>query len=96
MDFEETPLYGKSLFLFSGTNKFRKMLKVFIEDMYVETFFLSLIVLSSILLAMENPLSDPDTKVMTLVSFTNTSLTIVFTFEAICKLISYGFLLNGK
>ena len=48
------------------------------------------------LLAIENPLGDPNTNIMKVVGFMDNVLTVVFTLEMMLKVITYGFLFNGK
>lgn len=56
---EEVVLEGNSLFIFSDTNFVRMHCLHFINHKHFDNFILILIGLSSIFLAMENPLNDP-------------------------------------
>ena len=57
---------------------------------------LSLICLSSILLALDNPLSDPESNLVYFLYYADILLTAVFTLEAVFKIITFGFIFNGS
>ena len=59
-------------------------------------FILFLILFSSILLALENPLNDPASFLVTFLYYTDMVLTTLFLLEALFKIISYGLILNGS
>ena len=54
------------------------------------------IVFSSITLALENPLNDPDGVLTYYLYWINFALTIVFVIEMILKILACGFIFNGK
>lgn len=54
------------------------------------------ILLSSIQLAITNPLNDPNGITESAMFWIDVATTIVFALEAIMKIIAFGFLLNGK
>jgi hypothetical protein len=54
------------------------------------------IILSSIHLAIDNPLKDPNGKLDSILWYFNIVFTVIFFFEAVIKIITYGFLFNGK
>ena len=55
-----------------------------------------MIIISSIALAFENPLNDPDSTLSRILINTDIVMTIIFAVEVIIKVISHGLLLNGK
>jgi voltage-dependent calcium channel L type alpha-1D len=57
---------------------------------------LFLIAVSSILLALDNPLNDPNNALMKILPLTDIVLTTFFAFEAILKIITFGFIFNGE
>lgn len=57
---------------------------------------LFLIAVSSVLLALDNPLNDPNSNLVAFLSIADIVLTSFFIFEAVLKIISFGFLLNGS
>jgi hypothetical protein len=59
-------------------------------------FILGLIVVSSVLLALDNPLNDPESDLVTFLTYSDYVLTAFFALEALLKIISSGFLFNGK
>jgi voltage-dependent calcium channel L type alpha-1D len=59
-------------------------------------FILLLIAVSSILLALDNPLNDPKSELAKFLSYSDTILTAFFIGEAVLKIIAYGFLFNGE
>jgi hypothetical protein len=61
-----------------------------------EMFILTLICVSSILLALDNPLNNPESLLVTILNYSDIVLTAFFTAEAVFKIITFGFLFNGK
>ncbi len=45
---------------------------------------------------MENPLTDPNSKLANVLSIIDLSTTLAFTAEIILKIIAYGFIFNGE
>jgi membrane-anchored protein YejM (alkaline phosphatase superfamily) len=54
-----------------------------------------LIVISSITLAIDNPLNDPESDLSITLMYIDIVITALFTIEFLLKVISYGFLFNG-
>jgi voltage-dependent calcium channel L type alpha-1D len=48
------------------------------------------------MLALDNPLNDPESDLMRVLSLSDIIFTSFFALEAIMKIISFGFLFNGK
>ena len=87
---------GYSLFMLSPTNSIRVACKAIVGHKYFDPFILVMIVFSTILLTLENPLDDPEgTKQAVLLVF---DFVVSFTFvaELALKVIVSGFALNGK
>lgn len=57
---------------------------------------ISLIFISSIMLAWEKPLNDPLGIQVRILEIFNMIFSLIFLVEAIMKIIAFGFLLNGK
>lgn len=53
-------LTGKSLFLMNGNNPLRVLVGRLVNSRYFESFIMLLIAISSVLLALDNPLNDPE------------------------------------
>jgi len=52
--------------------------------------------ISSVQLAMERPLDDPNGKKTKILTIIDLVLTIIFTFECALQIICFGFLFNGE
>lgn len=60
-----------------------------------EGVIMFLIIISSITLVIDNPLSDPESATIVTVGYIDNCFTISFTIEALIKIIAMGFLFNG-
>lgn len=87
---------GKSLFLFSIESYFRRLIYKIVNHSIFETLILLVIVVSTVQVAMDNPLNDPNGRLTKTLARIDFSTTIVFTVEMILKIIAYGFLFNGE
>jgi len=58
-------------------------------------FILLLIAISSILLALDNPLNDPKSGLASFLLYSDYILTSLFLAESLLKIISFGLLFNG-
>lgn len=74
-------LHGRSLFIFSKTNAVRRIVTKIISNWWFEFFILTVILMSSITLAIENPLNDPDSELSNNLEIVNAVITAVFTLE---------------
>jgi hypothetical protein len=54
------------------------------------------IIISSIHLVLDNPLKDPEGNLAHVLLYIDYILTAIFSIEAIMKILTFGFLLNGK
>lgn len=86
---------GRSLYIFSDTNKFRKIIYNITTWKHFDKFIMLTIGLSSIQLALENPLNDPNSKLENALYYIDMVTTIIFTLEMVLKIISFGFIING-
>lgn len=59
-------------------------------------FILLLIAISSVLLALDNPLNNPNSTLVKVLKTSDYILTAFFIFEAVLKIISHGFLFNEE
>jgi len=60
-----------------------------------EAVIMTLIIISSITLVIDNPLSDPDSSTIIFVGYLDNCFTVLFTLEAATKIIAMGFLFNN-
>ncbi|VVC34211.1 Hypothetical protein CINCED_3A011574 [Cinara cedri] len=84
---------ASSFFIFSPTSRFRIFCHWFCNHAYFSNFILVCIMVSSALLAAEEPLKADSDRNNTLKKFDH-FFTAVFTFEIIFKIISYGFVVH--
>jgi hypothetical protein len=87
---------GNSLFLLDSDNRIRVLIALVTKSQSFDMFILFLIALSSIMLALDNPLNDPESDLMRVLSLSDIILTSFFALEAVMKIISIGFLFNGE
>ena len=93
---EEIKLEGRSLCLFKSNNPIRLGLAVILKNTYYEFFIIILIIGSSVILAIDDPLSERNIKEQSILYTIDISITSVFIFEAAMKIVTLGFLFNGK
>jgi hypothetical protein len=86
---------GKSLNCFGPDNKLRINCFLLINKAWFDFVILAFIVVSTILLAFENPLSDPDSQLLRVLFYIDILMTSVFLLEMTIKIISMGFMCNG-
>lgn len=77
-------------------NSFRQGVYRFVENKWFQNIILLLIIVSTVTLALESPLDDPEGDKISTVSVIDLFMTIVFTIEVIVKVIAYGFIFAGK
>lgn len=63
---------------------------------YFDYFIISIIILSSVLMAIDSPLNDPNGNLVYVLGFFDDIITAIFAFECLLKIIVYGLLFNGK
>lgn len=89
-------LMGYSLFCLGPKNKLRMAVNNFVNHRYFERVILTLIIISTVTLALETPLDDPDGDKIMILEKIDLFMTIVFTFEMTVKIIAWGFMFAGK
>ena len=88
-------LVQTSLYIFSKTNRFRVFLHKIRYWKYFDNVILVLIIISSIMLALDNPLNDPNGEMSKTLRILDIIMTALFTIECGIKIIVSGFLMNG-
>ena len=68
----------------------------FVENKWFQNIILLLIVISTITLALETPLDDPDGEKIKVLGYIDIFMTAAFTFEMTVKIIAAGFMFAGK
>jgi len=84
------------LFVFSPESKIRKFLFRIISDRKFDVFMILVILLSSVELAMNGPLLDPNSDYSKKLSTIDLITTIIFIVECFMKIVTFGFVFNGK
>ena len=92
---EEDCLEGNSLNCFSETNPFRVICHVITSHKRFDNLILLLIVVSTLALAFENPLSDPDSTMLKILKQLDFYFTLIFIEESSLKIMTRGLLFNG-
>ena len=90
------PLEGRSLYIFKDENALRKFFFAVTSHWVFDAVIIVLIIVSTVTLAFEHPLEDPNSENMKVLHKIDIAMTIVFSLEALLKIVSTGFLLNGK
>jgi hypothetical protein len=60
-----------------------------------EAVIMTLIIISSVTLVIDNPLTDPNSSTIVFFSYLDHCFTILFTLEALVKIIALGFIFNN-
>lgn len=87
---------GNSLILMGPDNSFRLLITRIVKSQKFDMFILFLIAVSSILLALDNPLNDPNSNLASFLKYSDYILTSFFLAESILKIIAFGFIFNGE
>ena len=93
---KDPPLEGKSLWIFSPTNGLRKLCSIVTNHNAFGIFIMVCIIISTLTLALEEPLEDPKSNKLKVINNIDKVTTTIFTIEAVLKIIAHGFILNGK
>ena len=93
---KEIIIFGKSCFLMDNENFLRKKCAYIVGHRYFDNTILFLILFSTVLLALENPLADPDSHYSFVLKKIDVVVSIIFTLELVIKVVVYGFIINGK
>ena len=89
-------LEKRSLFLFGKKNKFRNYVGIVMNHKLFDPFILFMIALSTVTLALDNPLNDPKGSLTYFLSYFDIAFTIAFGIEFLIKIITHGFVVNGS
>ena len=81
------------MYLFSPHNPFRTLVSKFVFNPWFDRVILTCIIVSSLLLAAETPLDDPDSTKAKVFGVLDFIFTIIFIVEMLLKHITLGFLL---
>ena len=93
---DKKQLEGKSLNIFSEDNKFRDFLSRIENSTWFSNAVLVSIMISTLILILENPMYDPKSSYMIFLENMNKVMTIIFILEAAVKITVYGFICNGE
>ena len=77
-------------------NKFRILVSKLVTHYLFDPTILLIILISTITMAVDNPLQDPNGYTATVVNYLDMVYTGIFCLEAIFKIIQAGFMFNGK
>lgn len=92
----EQRVLGRSLWMCRARNKFRWCIARTVNHKAFTIFIILMILGSSIILAIENPLDDPEGQKTHILFILDAIMTGIFCLEAIMKIIAYGFVLGHK
>ena len=87
---------NRSLFIFPEGSRFRQKTRRIEKSKYFKNGILFFIVVSSVALAFENPLEDPDSTQSLVLRVLDICMTTIFATEVAIKVIANGFICNGK
>lgn len=87
-------LTGRSLLIFSLSNPIRKMATKIITHPQFDNISFLLVAISTVALAIDNPLNPPESTFVYILSWLDTVLTGLFVFEVTVKIIALGFLMD--
>ena len=86
---------GDSLSFISKKNIIRRKAYLLVTNKHFEIFVVFIIILSAVTLALETPTSDPDSYLQQILVWVDLVTTLIFFFEAILKIVAFGFMFNG-
>ena len=87
---------GNSLFIFSSKNPLRVILSRIVVTNIFEMLIFSLVLISAILMVLEDPLEDPTLEKFAVIKKINDVITYMFVGELLIKLIVFGLYFNGR
>ncbi|KUF89419.1 hypothetical protein AM588_10002652 [Phytophthora nicotianae] len=85
---------GRSLFLFAVDSKVRRIASYLSTHRHFDSTVFGLIVVSSIALAVDNPLADPNSGLATFLKGLDKALAIVFAIEMVIKIVAMGLIMH--
>ena len=83
---------GRALFLLGPKNPVRRKCSAVVTNPGFDRFTLVLIGISSVALAVDNPLRDPDSGVSAVLDYAEVALTVLFSLEMVLKVLAKGFI----
>ena len=86
---------GNALYMFSPKNRLRILCHKIVSFGHYDNIVIGLIVISTILLTLDNPLNDPKGQLVIFLTKTDYVMTALFTAECVLNIILFGLLLNG-
>jgi len=93
-EIKKEPL-DRSLFLFTKENKCRQITKSIQKHKLFKNGILTVITISSLMLAAETPLNDPNGTIFLILKTMDYVTTVIFLVEVVIKVIGSGFFFNG-
>ncbi|KAJ8559206.1 hypothetical protein ON010_g8243 [Phytophthora cinnamomi] len=87
-------LKGNSLFIFPGDCRVRRWALNLIVHPYFDSIILALVTASSLTLAIDNPLLDPESTLATRLKSLDTAFAVIFACEMTAKIIALGLVLH--
>lgn len=87
---------GVALGIFPADSCFREKVFDLVNDPRFDKVILLMILISSVLLAMENPLNNPESSFNQVLFYLDVVFTSCFGLECLIKIVSYGFFFNGE
>lgn len=88
-------IQGYSLFLFGPQNCIRKFFVQVANSNKFEGFIILLILISSIMLVIDDPMDDPNSQLNSILNVTDVIMSCLFLMESLIKIMALGFLFNG-
>ena len=89
-------MVGKSLFFFKPKNWLRRVCFHIVDWKHYDTVVLFLIAISTVLLTLDNPNTDPSGPLAETLDIFDYVLTTLFTLECLINIILFGLIFNGK
>ena len=89
------PITGRALYILGMKNPLRKAISFLINHPVFDNVIIFFIIVSTLTLAFEEPMEDPKRDQMKVIETVDLAMTIVFTLEALLKIMALGFLFNG-
>jgi len=92
----DTTLHGKSCFVLGPDNGFRKACAKIVFHPKFERVVLGMIILSSLSLAIEDPLGDPSGRQAHILAMCDIGMTSIFLIELLLKIVTLGLIVHRK
>lgn len=89
-------LHGNSILCLGPTNSLRIGVAKLIQHRVFEILIIFFISVSSVLLALDNPLNDPNGALTQLLFYSDIVLTSIFSLESVLQIVAKGLIFNGN